>query len=231
MVRCGRPYNWSRRSEEWTIGGAWEHCISRVGKCSAWARRRALKKGVLWKSVVIFVLVLFFTVSSGSAATQKTHRRPPTKHSASAAKASADKAAADNARDARLRVASQIKVLTHFVYLFAGIQKGMELGDTAGPEHDTAGTGHEASTAALELNNKNKAKLRASIASIQQALEKLETDFRFTTAFKNYSPYLTGVANIGQQAQNQAAANRFDDAGKSLLKALDQLTDALAAIH
>jgi len=192
-----------------------------------------LKKGVLWKSVVIFVLVLFFTVSSGSAATQKTHRRPPTKHSASAAKAAADKAAADNARDARLRVASQIKVLTHFVYLFAGIQKSMELGDTVGTAGTagTAGTGHEASTAALELNDKNKAKLRASIASIQQALEKLETDFRFTTAFKNYSPYLTGVANIGQQAQNQAAANRFDDAGKSLLKALDQLTDALAAIH
>jgi hypothetical protein len=183
-----------------------------------------LKKGVIWKNLVISVLVLFFTVSSGSAATQKTHRRPPTKQSASAAKAAADKAAADNARDARVRVASQIKVLTHFVYLFAGIQKSMELGDTAG-------TGHEASTAALELNDKNKAKLRASIASIQQALEKLETDFRFTTAFKNYSPYLTGVANIGQQAQNQAAANRFDDAGKSLLKALDQLTDALAAIH
>ena len=183
-----------------------------------------MKKGVIWRNLVILVLVLFFTVSSGSATTQKARRRPPTKHSASAAKAAADKAAADNARDARQRVASQIKSLTHFVYLYAGIQKTMELGDTAG-------TGHEASTAALELNNKNKAKVRASISSIEQGLEKLETDFRFTPAFKNYSFYLTGLANIGQQADTQAAANHFDEAGRSLLKALDQLTDALAAIH
>jgi hypothetical protein len=112
----------------------------------------------------------------------------------------------------------------------------MELGDTAGTAvtagtAGTAGTGHEASTAALELNNKNKAKVRASISTIQQGLEKLETDFRFTPAFKNYSFYLTGLGNIGQQAETQAAASHFDDAGKSLLKALDQLTDALAAIH
>ena len=200
-----------------------------------------MKKGVTWKKGVILVLVLFFMVSPGTAVTQKTHRRPPTKHSvsaekAAAAKAAAAKAAADNAREARQRVASQIKVLTHFVYLFAGIQKSMELGDTA----STAGTattagapgaGREASTVALELNNKNKAKLRASITSIQQALERLESDFRFTPAFRNYSPYLAGLGNIGQQAESQATANHFDEAGKSLLKALDQLTDALAAMR
>jgi len=194
-----------------------------------------LKKGVTLKKGVILVLVLFFMVSSGTAATQKAHRRPPTKHSvsaekAAAAKAAAAKAAADNAREARQRVASQIKVLTHFVYLFAGIQKSMELGDTAGTGGG-AGAGHEASTATLDLNNKNKAKLRASITSIQQALERLETDFRFTPSFRNYSPYLAGLGNIGQQAESQATANHFDEAGKSLLKALDQLTDALAAIH
>ena len=170
-------------------------------------KEKTLKKGV------ILLLVLFAMVSSAGATTRKPRHHVPVKHSAAAAaKAAADKAAAENARDARQRVAVQIKALTHFVYLFAGIQKTMEMGDSPG-------TGREASTAALELNNRNKAKLRASIASMQQTLERLETDFRFTPAFKNYSPYLTGLGNIAQQAESQAAANHFDEAGRSLLKA------------
>jgi hypothetical protein len=182
-------------------------------------KEKTLKKGV------ILALVLLATVSSASATARKPRHRVPAKYSpGAAAKAAADKAAAENARDARQRIVVQIKALTHFVYLFAGIQKTMEMGDSPG-------TGREASTAALELNNRNKAKVRASITSMQQALERLETDFRFTPALKNYSPYLTGLANIAQQADSQAAANHFDEAGRSLLKALDQLTDALAAIH
>jgi hypothetical protein len=36
---------------------------------------------------------------------------------------------------------------------------------------------------------------------------------------------------LGEAAENQAAANRFDEAGRSLLKAVDQLADALAAMR
>lgn len=177
----------------------------------------------------IIGLVLIVAVAS-SAATPKTHRRV-TKHpsnahkqqSANAAKAAAEKSEAD-ARAARGQVAVQIKALSRFLYLFGGIEKGIEMGDPAG-------TGLELSPAALELNNRNKAKVKASITSVRQGLEKLETDFRFNPAYRNYYSYLTGVAVTAEVAENQAAANHFDEAARSLLKALDQLTDALAAIR
>ena len=177
----------------------------------------------------IVSLVLILAVAS-NASTPKTRRAPIKRQtnahrqqSAYAAKAAAEKAAAD-ARDARAQVAVQIKALSHFLYLFGGIEKGIEMGDPAG-------SGLELSPAALELNNRNKAKIRASITSVRQGLEKLEADFRFNPAYRNYFPNLTGVANIAEVAENQAAANHFDEAGRSLLKALDHLTDALAAIR
>ena len=45
----------------------------------------------------------------------------------------------------------------------------------------------------------------------------------FNPALSSYFPYLSGVARTGETAEAQAAANRFDEAGKSLLKIIDQL--------
>jgi hypothetical protein len=169
-------------------------------------------------------LLLAFTITSlSAAATTGTRRHVSTKHTSGAAKAAAEKSAAET-KAAREQVAAQIKTLTHFMYLLGGIEKGIELAAAAGP-------GREVSPVALELNDRNKAKVRASITTVRQGLEKLETDFRFNPALKNYYPYLTGLANHGEVAENQAAANRFDDAGRTLLKAVDQLTDALAAMR
>jgi hypothetical protein len=178
------------------------------------------------------VLVLAFTVAGSyvgasaatvgaSAATR--HHRSTKRTSNSTAKVAADKVAAET-QAARAEIAGQIKVLTHFMYLLGGIQKGIEMNDPAGP-------GNDVSAVALELNNRNKAKVRASITSVRQGLEKLETDFRWNPALKNYSPYLTGLANYAEVAETQAGANRFDEAGRSLLKAVDQLTDALAKMQ
>jgi hypothetical protein len=38
------------------------------------------------------------------------------------------------------------------------------------------------------------------------------------------------VADLGEMAESQAAASRFDDAGRSLLRAVNQMADALAAM-
>jgi hypothetical protein len=178
-------------------------------------RRIDLRKGV--------ILVLAFTiVGSSVGASAATRRHRPTKRTSSSTKVAADRLAAAQTQAARQAVAEQIKVLTHFMYLLGGIEKGIEMNDPGG---------REVSPVALELNNRNKAKVKASITSVRQGLEKLETDFRWNPALKDYSPYLTGLANYGEVAEAQAGANRFDEAGRSLLKAVDQLTDALAKIR
>ena len=175
----------------------------------------------------ILILACLIAVSSATA-TAKTRRHSyPRRHystqNARAARAAAEKSAAE-IKAGRERIAAQIKALTHFVYLFGGIEKGIEL---AAP----ASAGRDVSPVALELNDRNKAKVKASISSVRQGLEKLESDFRASAAYKNYYPFLMGVTSFGEAAENQAAANRFDDAGRSLLRAVDQLTDALAAMR
>jgi hypothetical protein len=48
---------------------------------------------------------------------------------------------------------------------------------------------------------------------------------------RNYYTQLAGVASGAQAAENQAAANRFDEAGRSLLRVVGQLADTLALMR
>ncbi|MFL6212555.1 MAG: hypothetical protein ACJ74J_01545 [Blastocatellia bacterium] len=174
------------------------------------------------RKAFIVILVCIITIVSASA-TAQTRRRSPARRNASAAKAAAEKSSAE-VKAGAARVAAQIKTLTHFVYLYGGIARGIASVDQAASQK-------EASPATIEQNNRNKAKVRESLTSLREGLDKLESDFRFNPSLSTYFPYLSGVAHAGETAETQAAANRFDDAGKSLLKIIDQLADALAAMR
>lgn len=165
------------------------------------------------------IVALIFAILSPTVASSQTRRRTQPRRSASAQKAAAEKAAAE-VKAAASRVASQIKTLTQFLYLFGGIAKGLESTDQA------ARTG-EISSGGIEQNERNKAKIRESIRNVREGLDKLESDFRFNAALRSYFPYLSGVARTGEEAESHAAANRFNEAGRSLLRAVGQLADAL----
>ena len=102
--------------------------------------------------------------------------------------------------------------------------KGIESADQASRSRD-------ASPAATEQNERNKAKVKESLRNIREGLDRLESDFRSNPQLRSYFGYVSGVARISETAENQAAANRFDEAGRSLVKAAHQLADALAAMR
>jgi hypothetical protein len=156
-------------------------------------------------------------------ATSQTRRRTAPRRSQSAAKAAAEKTAAE-VKAGRERVAAQIKTLTHFLYLYGGITKGIESTEQATRES-------AASAVVLEQNERNKVKVRDGIRNVRAGLDKLEADFRFSPALRNYYTQLAGVASSAQAAENQAAANRFDEAGRSLLRVVSQLADTLALMR
>ncbi|HET9529559.1 MAG TPA: hypothetical protein VFQ92_04360 [Blastocatellia bacterium] len=169
-----------------------------------------------------FILILVLTILSGTDVSSQTRRRTPAKRRPPVSKA-AEKQTAE-IKAGRERVAVQIKNLTLFLYLFGGIAKGIESADQATRTR-------EASSVAMEQNERNKARVKESLRNVREGLDKLETDFRINPALKSYHRYLTGVADLGEMAESQAAANRFDDAGRSLLRAVNQLADALAAMR
>lgn len=162
---------------------------------------------------------MILTVTTASS---QTKRRSAPKRKAPVSKA-AEKTSAE-VQAGRDRVALQIKNLTHFLYLLGGIAKGIE-------STDNATRAREASTAAIEQNERNKAKVKESIRNVRDGLDKLEADFRFSPALMSYYPRLSGVARLAEMAEGQAASNRFDEAGRSLLKTVNQLTDTLATMR
>ncbi|MDQ1637214.1 MAG: hypothetical protein QOF62_553 [Pyrinomonadaceae bacterium] len=163
-------------------------------------------------AALLMIAVVIFPVTSFA----QTRKRTTTKSSRSSA--------APKAADAELagaqRVADQIKVLTRFIYLLGGVAKGLESDDIAA-QHN------ELSPSLLEQAKNNKARVRGNIQSVREGLDKLEIDFRTTPELQRYYIKLAGVASGAANAEDQAAANQFDKAGRTLLDVVNRLTDVL----
>lgn len=124
-------------------------------------------------------------------------------------------------RDGAKRVADQIKVLTRFIYLLGGVAKGLEAFD------DDAARGNQTSPAVIEQVKRNKQTVRTSIQNVRDGLDALELHFRTTPALQRYYIKLAGSAAGASNADDQAAANQFDKAGRTLLDVVNRLTDVL----
>jgi hypothetical protein len=118
------------------------------------------------------------------------------------------------------RVADQIKVLTRFLYLLGGVAKGIEAADVAA----RAG---EATPAQAQQTERSKASVKESLRNVREGLDNLEIDFRTKPELLRYYTKLAGVASGAAAAEEQAAANQFDQAGRSLLGVVNRLTDVL----
>jgi hypothetical protein len=164
----------------------------------------------------IAAVLMIAVVLSPIASFAQTRKRTTTKSTRSSP--------APKASDVELagaqRVADQIKVLTRFIYLLGGVAKGLESDDIAAQHNDLP-------PALLEQTKNNKAKVRGNIQSVREGLDKLEIDFRSTPELQRYYIKLAGVASGAANAEDQAAANQFDRAGRTLLDVVNRLTDVL----
>lgn len=150
--------------------------------------------------------------------TRRTPSRPATSQKAQS------RSETENLNQARTagaaRVADQIKILTRFLYLLGGVAKSIEAADVAAQRN-------EASPAIIEQTQRSKASVKSSLRNVREGLDKLEIDFRATPELLRYYTRLAGVAQGAATAEEQAAANQFDQAGRSLLAVVNRLTDVL----
>jgi hypothetical protein len=121
-------------------------------------------------------------------------------------------------------VAAQVKNLTRFLYLFGSVSKDLAAADEAIKRG-------EAPPDAAARSRQNKAALLSSLANVRDGLDKLEADFRFTPELQNYYPQLKGVAAAAAAAEDLSANGKYDEAGRNLLAAVNQLTDVLLAMR
>ena len=166
-------------------------------------------------AVLIGTLIFFPTASFA-----QTRKRTPTKSS----RTISTPKASEIQREGAARVAGQIKNMTQFIYVLGGVAKGLEGVDDAAKRN-------EASTAIMAQTQRYKQQVRASIQTLREAMDKLEIDFRTTPELQRYYISLAGVAESAANAEDQAAANKFDQAGRSLLGVVNRLTDVLLAMR
>jgi len=172
----------------------------------------------------IFVPALVFIILSSAPATSQTKRRSAQKRPA-ASTSFAEKQQAE-IRAGRQQIATQIKVLTEFLFLFGNISKGIETAEQVNRNREQTSVGMSA-----ERIEQSKTKVRDSIKSVRVGLDQLESSFRLNPVLQSYYPNLAGVARLAQTAETQAAGNSFDQSGKSLIAAVNKLADALVALR
>lgn len=167
------------------------------------------------KSFIIALLCVALLPVTASSQKRRSNKRSPR-----AATTSAAQKDADAVRAGATQLANQIKNLTRFIYVLGGIAKGLE-------QADGAIRRREASPAIIASTEESKAKVRASLQDVRAGLDKLEIDFRATPALTAYYYKLAGVADGAAKAEQLAAANQFDQAGRTLLGVVNRLTDVL----
>jgi hypothetical protein len=164
-------------------------------------------------ALIIAVIVAAPFATPGQTRKRST-KRAPSRSTSTATKSTAV------LRAGKTRVADQVKNLTRFIYLLGGVARGFE-------QTDAAISRNEAPPAIVERAQKSKATVTNSVRSVREGLDKLEIDFRTTPELQPYYIKLAGVAAGAAKAEEQAAANQYDQAGRSLLEVVNRLTDVL----
>ncbi|HYO62177.1 MAG TPA: hypothetical protein VER08_00830 [Pyrinomonadaceae bacterium] len=156
------------------------------------------------------LLVPAFSVAEAQA---QTRGRRTTTQQRRRAPAAAPSASAAQLNTARLRVADQVKKMTRFLYLYGRFSKDLELTGTQSANADVAG--------------RTRTELVNIVRGVRDDLDRLEADFRLTPGLRQFFPTLEGVARRASDAEAQVSANRLDQAGRTLVEVVNQLTDVL----
>jgi hypothetical protein len=172
-------------------------------------------------ATTLLTLTLALLLLAPSTAFSQTRNRSTSrqKPSTSSTAAATQKVAQVRTQGAT-RVAEQMKLLTKFIYLLGGVTSGIAAVDEAERRK-------EASPTIVQQNQQSKAQVKASIQNFRESLDKLEIDFRATPELQPYYIKLAGVASGAATAEDLAAKNQFDAAGRQLLNVINRLTDVL----
>lgn len=84
--------------------------------------------------------------------------------------------------------------------------------------------------AAATRNRESKEALVVSVRNLKVGLDNLTRSFQGNSRLQVYALKLTFAVDSARDAEQLAAAGRFDDAGKSLVTTIERLTDTLLAM-
>ena len=163
-------------------------------------------------TITLLALVLLAPSTAFSQTRSRSSRQKPS------SAASAAQRVAQVRTQGATRVADQIKNLTKFMYILGGVTSSMAAVEDAA---------RRSGASPADQTAQSKAQVRATIQNIRAGLDQLEIDFRATPELQPFYIKLAGVAAGAAAAEERAATNKFDEAGRQLLNVVNRLTDVL----
>ncbi len=122
------------------------------------------------------------------------------------------------------QVAEQIKNITRFLFIYGKIANGLEIAD------DQVKRG-QASSAVEAKNKQSKDALVASISGLRTGLDNLVKTFQANSRLQVQYLKLSYAAESLTNAEKYAASGQYDEAGKSMVAAVERLTDTLTSMR
>ena len=172
--------------------------------------------------ILMLIIVCLLALPATALAQTRSRTTRRSTQSSRTPKASEQQAAAEVKTAGATKVADQVKNLTKFLYLLGGVAKGIE---------DFDARRSEAPPSALQKNEQNKAAVKSSLENVRVGLDQLEIYFRSTPQLQGYYVKVVGSASGAANAEAQAAAGHFDQAGRTLLGVVNRLTDVLVLMR
>ena len=173
------------------------------------------------KRIYLAVLVSLFLLPAGMMAQSRIRRAPS--GGPPPARIVPGKTGPVSKHDGADRVAIQINNLAQFLNLFGGVAKVIEDADAQAQQG-------KASPELIKQNASSKVILQNSIHNIVDGLDQLELDFRSTPVLQKYYLTIKGTAARLAAAEDQAGAGQLKACSRTLLGAMDQLTQVLVVM-
>lgn len=123
-----------------------------------------------------------------------------------------------------LQVAEQVKNLSRFVYLYGKIVNGLEVAQDQAKRGQTSPT--------VEAKNKQaKEALVANITGLRVGIQSLARTFQGETRLQVQYLKISAATDAVANAEQLAAAGRYDEAGTALTTAIERLTDTIVSMR
>ncbi len=163
----------------------------------------------LLKISVFLICILCLSVSADAQRKKPTTKKPTTTTTN-----------ALEIKDGAIKVSTQIKNVSKYLYLLGTIAQGIEDIDK-----DT-----KASQAVKDKNTKNKQAVLQTIRNLRAGIAALEVEFRTKPSLKNYNLQIQGISDLCGESEDLATAGKFLDSGRPLLIVVEKLSDTLVAM-
>lgn len=178
---------------------------------------------ILLNSKFVFLTAAFILFCTFTADAQRRRTNRSRTNRPAASKPAPPTANSTAVKQAEQTVANQVRNLSQFLYLLGGSVITIK-------NIDNEAKANKVSQTAKQQSEAGKKGIILTISTFKNAMLKMEDDFRANPALKPYLLQLTGVGETATTAEDQARAGQFDQAGRTLIQLIDQLTDVLVAM-